>query len=290
MTTKKILKKLYPLIGLLIFFWIIKDIDFALFKTEIGKINIWYLPIAALLYLPVMFFRAYRWKLLVKAQGLKYSIKESFFITGASTLLALITPGRVGDFSKTAYLKKEGYSMGKSILSSFLEKIFDLSFVAIFCAISILFLPLLPQFNINYLFLIEWILALFILTISLGIFFYKKIEFIRNTTNDIWNDLKLYKPSKISFIFFITTIGWFIYFFMIYLLATSIGLNETINFFYISFLAAFSIFAALLPISIMGFGTREAFFLFLLYIHFDHVSMLDNQGLQLLESQDYMKL
>ena len=264
MRLKNILKKLYPLIGILIFFWIIKDIDFVLFKNEINKINLWYLPLAALLYLPVTFFRAYRWKLLVKAQGMNYSNKESFLIIGASTLLALITPGRVGDFGKTAYIKKSGHSTGRSILSSFLEKIFDLAFVAIFCATSIFLLPLIPHFNIDYLSLIKWVLIIFLSVAILSYFFYKKITFIKNVTNDIWIDLKSYKFSQIFSIFIITAVDWFIYFLIVYVLAVSIGLHQFASFFYISFLAAFSNFAALLPISIMGIGTREAFFLFLL--------------------------
>ena len=39
-------------------------------------------------------------------QKIYYSIKDAFLIYGSSSLLGLVTPGKIGDFSKIAYLKK----------------------------------------------------------------------------------------------------------------------------------------------------------------------------------------
>jgi uncharacterized membrane protein YbhN (UPF0104 family) len=261
---KKILKKVYPWIGVLIFLWIIKNIDFTLFRNEVHKINFFYLPLASVLYLPTIIFRAYRFKIMTGFQKIEYSLKKSFFIVGASTLLALVTPGRLGDFSKTIYLKKEGYSTGKSILSSLLEKIFDLLFIVLFGLGAIVFLPFVPRLSINHLVALKWGGLGLATCIILAYLFYKKSAVVKKILKDIWADFKKFKTKNILFVFLITSVTWIFYFFIIYSLATSVGLNKTVGFFYVSFLAVFSILAAILPISVMGLGTREAIFIFLL--------------------------
>lgn len=261
---KKLLKKSYILIGFIIFLWVIKDIDFAYFKGQLSNLDFIYLPFAALLYIPILILQAYRFKKMVGFQNIKYSLKESFYIIGISTMLAIATPGRIGDFSKIIYLKKGGHPLGKSILSSVLEKAFDFSFILILCATFFAFLPIIPQIQIDYKTIAKWTLPIMLLSVSSVFYFYKTSEKIKAVVNDIFLGLKQYKPRRILFIFLITTVTWLLYFLIVYFLAASTGVSQSLTFLFISFLGAFSVLAALLPVSVMGIGTREAIFVFLL--------------------------
>ncbi|MDD5032963.1 MAG: lysylphosphatidylglycerol synthase transmembrane domain-containing protein [Candidatus Pacebacteria bacterium] len=261
---KKLLKRSYILIGFLIFFWVVKDIDFSYFKGQISNLNLVYLPFASLLYIPILLLNSYRFKKMVSFQNIKYSLKEAFYIVGISTMLAIATPGRIGDFSKIIYLKKDGHSLGKSILSNVLEKIFDLLFVLIFCAILFIFLPSVPRIEINGGMIIRWIVPIAIFAGFLTLYLYKTNDKAKEIIKDIFLGLKQYNFKRSLFIFFLTAIAWISYFFIINLLAASVGISEHLSFFFVSFLGAFSVLAALLPISVMGIGAREAVFIFLL--------------------------
>lgn len=261
---KKILKKSYLLIGLLIFVWIVKDIDFGYLKNEAYRINFFYFALAALFCLLNIFIEFYRWKKIVEFQKIYYSFKGAFFMYGASRLLGIITPGKIGDFSRMAYLKKDGYSVGKSFLGNFLEKILDFVFFFLFVVGGIFYLPFIPQLTFKYAAILKWGILGLAGFIALILLLYKKSEKISNFFSDLWRDLRQFKIRSLLFVFLVTAIDWFVYFLVIYFIAASVGLAGEIGFFYLAFSAAFVVLASLLPISVLGLGTREAVLLFLL--------------------------
>src|SRR3989338_19193 len=157
---KKLLKKFYLFLGLIVFVWIVKDIDFIKLKEVIFTINYFPYALAAFLWLPVVLLKTYRWKKIMDNQRIFYSLKDAFLIYGSSSLLGLITPGKIGDFSKIAHLTKDRHSFGRAFLGSFLERVFDLLFVIIFSAIALFTLPDFPTFNFNFYFLFTYLIAM----------------------------------------------------------------------------------------------------------------------------------
>lgn len=262
---KRVLKKSYLFLGPIIFVWIIKDIDFAGLKEVISTIHPVAYALAAFLWLPIVLSKTYRWKKIMDIQKIHYSFKDAFLIYGSSSLLGLITPGKIGDFSKIAYLKKDQHSFGRAFLGSFLERVFDLLFVIIFSFIAVFFLPLIPDFPINYYSLAGWAgLTIAFLSGLLILFYFFKKQFILNFIAEIFSDIRQFRIKNISFVFALSAFVWFFYFFLIYLIAISINLQQSITFFYLSFAAAIALLAGFLPITVVGIGTREAVFIFLL--------------------------
>jgi uncharacterized protein (TIRG00374 family) len=261
----QIIKKSYVLIGIAIFVFVIKDINFTEFKEAISNIKPIYYLAAAISYLPITFIKSYRWKKILDTQNIHYSIKEVFYMLGSSSLFGLITPGRLGDFSKVAYLKQDKHSLTRAFLSSFLDKLFDVFFVIIFILIALPLLDFPFKFYLNYSHLIKYgLLAGIVGIIVLAILYNKYKEKISCIVHELWFDLKKFKIKNILSIFLITTATWFGYFTMIYLIAMSIGLHQSVSFLYMAFAAAFGIISALIPISILGIGTREISLLTLL--------------------------
>jgi len=262
---KKLLKKFYLFLGLIVFVWIVKDIDFIKLKEVIFTINYFPYALAAFLWLPVVLLKTYRWKKIMDNQRIFYSLKDAFLIYGSSSLLGLITPGKIGDFSKIAHLTKDRHSFGRAFLGSFLERVFDLLFVIIFSAIALFALPNFPNFNFNYYSLIKFAAILgFILSIFVILFYLFKKEIFYNFIFEIIKDLKQFQLKDTLFVFFLSIAVWFLYFLLTYLIAISINLHQHISFFYLSFASAISILAGFAPITVAGIGTREAVFIFLL--------------------------
>lgn len=261
---KNIIKKSYFVIGLLIFIWLVRAIDFAKLKDSFYAINLLYYATAAFFYLPITFLKSYRWKKIMDEQKIHYSVKNSFLMYNASSLLGLITPARVGEFSKIAYLKKDNYSWGRALLGNFLDKIFDVIFGVVFLVAAIIFMPFLPNFSLNFGILEKWAWVGIILVGLITFFYFKNKRVLYAFLIEIWQDIKKFKIVNLSYIFIITVAAWFFYFLMIYTIGISAGISQTAGFFYLSFGAALGLIAGLIPISILGMGTRDAIFIFLL--------------------------
>lgn len=260
---KGIIKKSYLVIGLIIFIWLIRAIDFGKLKDSFYAINPFYYILASTLYLPITFLKSYRWKKIMDGQKIFYSVKNAFLMYNSSALLGLITPGRIGDFSKIAYLTKDNHSFSRAILGNFLDKIFDVIFIIIFLFIVLIFMPFLPHFSIDLVMFKKWGWLGFILAAFVVFFYFKKKKALYVFFAEIWQDIKQFKLVNLFYILAITGAAWFFYFLMIYLVAASINITGAAGFFYIAFGSALGLLAGLLPISILGLGTRDAVFIFL---------------------------
>lgn len=261
---KKFLKNSHFLIGFLMLIFILKDIDFNFLVFSAKKTNFYYLALAALMYIPLIFLSSYRWKKIMDAQNIYYSAKDAFYMYGAGLFLSLAVPGRLGDFSKITYLKKDSHSLNKAFLGNLLDKLFDLFFLGIFAILGIFYFSAASSLNFEFNNFIKYILAAFFIFFSAALYFYfKKKSLLTSFILETKNDLKKIKVKNILEISFFTILSLFSYFILIYLIAVSIGI-QNIGFLYISFSAVFIIFATIIPVSILGIGTREAALLILL--------------------------
>lgn len=180
-------------------------------------------------------------------------------------LLGLATPGRVGEYSKLIYLKKDQHSLGKGVSGMLIDKLFDLSFILIFGIIAIFFVPFLSLDFTNYIKTFKWfaLVAPIFLVLMIVLFLYKKQKILK-IFSEIIAGVKQFRPGKIFNLFLLTTTAWFVYFLSIYLVATSIGIQEKTGFLYLAFSTVIVQIAAFLPITTLGVGTREAALVFLL--------------------------
>lgn len=134
------MKKYSFLIGIIIFILIIARLDFRELIIVLSDINYFYLFLGFLLLFPIITTKVYRWNYLMKKQNINYSFKEALLMYGSGMYIGIITPGRVGDFTKIAYLKNDHCSLGKSAVSVILDRVFDLLFLAIFGYLGLFFI------------------------------------------------------------------------------------------------------------------------------------------------------
>lgn len=260
----------YPLlIGLILFVLILSRSDLGEIFQNIKIINSFYLILAILLTFPLFFNKALCWNYIKKQQGIKYSLKDSFLMYCAGMYIGLLTPGRLGETSKALYLKKDGYSMGKSLVSAILDRLSDFILLLVFLFLSSLFLITIFQKQILILIsglLISIILLIIFIKIGLIKWFLNKIFRIliplkyqkswQINFQDFINDLKIYKLKHYLIIFLVTAFSWVFYYLQMYILAKGVGLN--VPFLYLAISVTIAGFITLIPISISGIGTRDA--------------------------------
>jgi len=183
--------------------------------------------------------------------------------------VGLLTPGRLGEVVKALYLKKDGYSMGKSLVSAVLDRLTDFVFLLVFLFFGSLFFFTIFQKQVLIVVLGTIIIvALFIIFLKFGL-----IKWLLNKTfqifipqkyqkswkinfQDFINDLKIYTFKNYLIIFLITTFSWVFYYLQMYILARGMEIN--IPFLYLAIAVTMAGFITLIPISISGIGTRDA--------------------------------
>jgi uncharacterized protein (TIRG00374 family) len=208
---------------------------------------------------------------LAKKQKIPILFSESLKINLISNFYGLITPGQFGAIIRAEYLKKYS-STGKGLSNFVIDKVLSL--------ISLFFMVLLFGFIIlkekvewvNGLTLIYSMLAFFLL-IGMFLFFYNKEksrsllriiyqklipqkmkEKARGTFNSFYEDLP--KKGALVGIFILNLISWVVCYTVFYFVALSLGIN--IKFIYFIGVYPIATIVAQIPITISGFGTREA--------------------------------
>lgn len=258
-------KKYLFLLGIILFIFILFKSNPEEILKNIKNVNFFYLVLAALLAFPILFTKSLCWNYIKRKQGIKYSPKNSFLMYCSGTYLGTLTPGKMGELAKIFYLKKDGYSIGRSLVSVILDRISDLAFLLI----------------LGFLFLItfqgrSWVLVLGIISVVFLFIIFLKIGLIKWVINKIFhilipkkyqnswkinfqdfiNDLKVYKLKHYLIISLITVFSWCFYYLQMYILAKSTNLN--IPFFYLAISITAAGLITLIPASISGIGTRDA--------------------------------
>ncbi len=273
MNFAKLFKNYSFLIGIVLFVFILSRLNFGYYKILIAGIHLSgilvILAAILFLFLPVLAINSYRWQRLMRKQGIYYSFWQAFLMYNASIYIGLFTPGRVGEASRVFYLKKE-HSVGKSFVSIILDRLADIVFLLLFGYFSMfLFLDILKKEVLLFGAIIPALLLFVILALKSRLlkYFLKKVfyYFVPKKYQDLWKinfqdffrDLKIYKFGDYVFIFFLTLVSWLFYYSVIYLFAREIGISQVPVFYFFSAFAIVSL-TALLPISVMGLGTRDA--------------------------------
>ncbi len=99
----------------------------------------YYLTAAIIIVFPMLLNKAWCWNYIKRAQGIKYSLWNSFLMYCSGMYIGILTPGRIGEVVKIFYLKKDGYSIGKSLVGAVLDRLTDFIFLAAFAFLGSLF-------------------------------------------------------------------------------------------------------------------------------------------------------
>ncbi len=253
-------------LGIAIFCFILSRLDLEKVIYLISHLNLFYFVLANSLFFPLLVVKSIRWKSLMHALNINYSIVDTIIIYAASIFIGTVTPGNWGEFIKVFYLKEDGHPIGTSFSSAMLDKLLDLlllTFLGFFG--SVVFINFIPK---SIIFFVSLIVATSIIMVIL----YNKRKFIIPVVSNfiprrfknmiggnfktLCNDVSTLNLNQIILPIILTFIAWAIYFGMIYILTFS--LNIGISFLYLTICMTLSILMMFIPISIAGIGTRDA--------------------------------
>jgi glycosyltransferase 2 family protein len=271
-----IFRKVLICLGPILFLYLIQKTDFQVVLEQFHSIR-WPLALAGMVLVAGhIFLKVFRWNFLLNAQQISLSYKESCWIYLAGLFLGVVTPGRVGDFSKAWYLRDKGYRLAKAMVSVFLDRLLDVAFFFI-----ILGTGLILNLEEPVLWLLIW--GVFsgagVWAGKLGL---AKSELpFRPLLPRKWREAARFffeELGRISFkhwiaILFITWCGWLVYFSSITLLSYSIGI--VLPFGKAAFAIVLSALVAFLPVSFLGIGTRDG----MLIVYFQSLGLQSEQAL-----------
>lgn len=275
--------KYLGLIGIILFFYIISKIDINQVITIVSSANLFFISLSMIMLFFAIILRSLRWKTIIKATGFNIPLKDCTLIWLKGYFLGGVTPGRVGDLFRAKFLTdKIGISLGKSLLTAVIDRIFDILVIFGLSVLGILMISQLfgrvvfsPHIAISL--LVLFIFSLYILTnrnLTAKIFsplinlfvptrFKEKMGI---NFDEFYSGLELLKGRKEHLFAAISvgTLSWLVVGYGCFMLALSLGLN--ISYWYLLVSLAISSAVAILPISISGLGTREATFILLFSI------------------------
>ncbi|MCK5301052.1 MAG: lysylphosphatidylglycerol synthase transmembrane domain-containing protein [Candidatus Thermoplasmatota archaeon] len=267
--------KLFPIIGIIIFIYIITDIGIEKIGSAFSSIPLEYFLLALLLFIPRWLLSSYKWYFISKKQKMDFKLfflSKIFLIT---LFLGSITPGAIGLHLRIYYLKtKSKASLEKCLTNSLIESGLSLITGLLIAFIgSIILIELYPELPIIILPFFIFYLSVFIVllekrggsklfNILIRPFIPERYKTsIDKSVESLYQDIPKIKDMLIPFL--IEIIVWIFAAIQVYIIAQAFLINITFyEFILISIISV--VISNILPISIGGLGIREGAFVFLL--------------------------
>lgn len=268
-------KRYFFLIGILVLIFILLRIDLNVAFSILMQANISLLIASFTLQLLNTVIKSEKWRLLVTPFSKSYNRLRCAEVWMIGYGIGIITPGRVGDFTRAVYLKKDlDISYGKSVATVFIDRLQDIIALFVLSYMGlILFNPLLaskPEIRtmISVATILFAVIGVFILrknsaSMILRPFFNRFIRegqkrAIKSNYDDFYAGIKLIVARKkiIAMTAVLTSISWAIILAASYTTALSVGIEA--EFVYFIFLIPIINIIELIPISLSGVGTRDS--------------------------------
>lgn len=260
--------KILPIIGLVIFIYILSTLDLDKLVDVFLQINILYGLLAVFAIIPFHLIFNFEWQLILKRHNINVSFLYSLKNIYIGYFYGFITPGGLGGWTRVYYLKEEsGESIQKCFVNSLLVNTIEyLTLLSIGIFGAFLFSSKYPTIFPFFILMFTMIIILLILFIrkDTGKKFINKLLFSRlfNQYRDKWDTHieNLYEDiPKIRDLILpaaISIFGWMFWFSELYLISTLFSIN--IPFYNFIFILPVVKIISLLPITFQGLGTREA--------------------------------
>lgn len=262
--------------GIILFFYILSRIDLRELASIIKGMNLFYFLIAFVILAFSFLLGILKWRILINSQDLKipFGILVRAYLKGL--FLGVITPGKLGEFWKTKYLTKAvNISPGKAFYTVLMDRLMDVMIMVMVGTVGVINFLLLNRIEGGWL-LISLIL---LLAVFIAYFLIKK----EKTEKFLGFFLRFFVPASLkermgSFLdeffkgmnrldfrlFLKLVICGFSYYsisvLFYYFLALSLGIP--IAFFQLFLIIALVWLVLIIPITILGIGTREASYIF----------------------------
>ncbi|MGD8414752.1 MAG: lysylphosphatidylglycerol synthase transmembrane domain-containing protein [Candidatus Latescibacterota bacterium] len=262
-------KWLFQAIGIIIFAFILWKLDLRAAWEILSGTRVWLLGVALVLTVPFVLIKAHRWRFLLGMQGIRYDVKDCTYAYLAGMYLGLVTPGRVGDFVKVVYLKRDrSVPMSKGVTSVIVDRLCDLLLlVAVACAGGLAFtlsgniMAVIVGFGL----VIVAILLIFlnepVRNLVLGNLFKlvlpkKAKDGAEVRIESFYQGVDHFKSVRLVVPIALTVLAYAIFFLQCYLITRAA--NIPIGYMNAAYCISVANLVSLLPISVSGIGTRDA--------------------------------
>jgi len=261
--TRKVIYYGMHLIGIFLLVYVLQGLNFNDFLFELKSYNLQSITFCFLSLIIVYLLKSFRWFRIVKSLGGKVSFSQSVKYYILAVFFSILTPGRLGEFLKIYFLRKDNVLNNTDAwVSTIIDRLFDVIVLGIAGLISILYFTEYESLNVF------GVIVLVVFLFFVFIFFipelYRKVLFrllpkrkYRVSMIIFSNSIIRTRPGSLMSLFlsvlsllFLGSIPFIISFYGVYKidLFTSIGAVSVSN------------ILSFLPITIAGFGTRELVF------------------------------
>lgn len=255
---------LIRLIGIAFFIYILLTVDISGLWLKMKEVRTDFLAYAVFFQLLLLFLKAIRWHILNNGTMIMKEVFRSFGEFFESYAIGVITPGRLGEMVKAGHAREKNRIMETGI-RVVVERGFDLGIFLFVAGIALWISFPDPA---------AMLAGILILMAGTGVLFLAFIFMVSPKATSLAEKmlnglpfLKLNlqlgfrkrKPLSRLFIIVLSVAGNFSYFISCYFLAA--GLLFELSFLYISGAVAIAGLLNMLPVTIMGLGTREGTFL-----------------------------
>ncbi|MFH1101604.1 MAG: lysylphosphatidylglycerol synthase transmembrane domain-containing protein [Methanobacteriota archaeon] len=263
----KYAKKILPLLGIILFIYLIYTLDIKIITTTLASIPPLYVLFAALLTIPVALLRNVIWMMIHKQQHIRLTFRQSLKIFLIGYFYGTVTPGYIGQLMRIPYMKeKTREPYGKLFVNTFLET--TLHTLSLYLMMFIGGILLIERFPELFLIVTIWtivigvLLAYFLSRKRGDFFFFLMIRFfipkrgktpVSRFVETFYQDFPRIRSLIIPCL--LGGITWVITFAQEYLIVLALGLPIP----FLAFLVLFPIAntAGFIPITFAGLGTRE---------------------------------
>jgi len=255
-----IIKLTVTLAILLFLFWKV-EFNAKGFEDTLRSVRPGYYLLSLLGVIVVLGIKSYRWRLLIRNEGSEYSAYKAFGAYMSSDAIGIITPGRIGEIARLYYVRQDTpisfYSAFKTIVS---DRIFDFTMLGWFGLSGMLFY--FKTFGDHPgLYYALGILALFLLGYVVVIKFLKAILRFERVNRFpvirfIYESFVAVTGKRALGMWAITIVAYFMYFGFSWLIMIALHLNP--SYIDVVFIMSIMSLSTIIPLSVAGFGTREA--------------------------------
>jgi uncharacterized protein (TIRG00374 family) len=274
----KRLMQYFSLLGIILFVFVLTRIDFASFLSLLSDVRIRFIVLALLLLVIEVMLRSFKWRLLVQIFDRNYPLKNAVSTYLIGYAFGAITPAKSGDVIKSVDLSRTtGMDMRISVSLAIFDKIVDASILfGLTLVSSIVVIFLFSDVNRYIIPLIAALIVFFIIFFFLLI---KDIRFLLRPVYELFVPDRLKSKAKEVYLAFVGVINhakgnilfyyyiliavldWTLLFSLSWVFSLAIGLDVP-WFYFVIFVPIISTIT-LLPITVLGLGSRETASLFL---------------------------
>ncbi len=257
---------LLRLLGIALFVYILSSVDLDALWQHLGKVSRDFLLLGILFQVVLLFLKAIRWHVLNNGSTQRLDIFRSFGEFFESYAYGVITPGRLGELVKAGHAREKNKVMETGIRVA-VERGFDLGIFVMIAGAALYFIFEEKAAGIIALLTFLAGFGVFLLAIVLmrSASATRVIEKIANRIPFLKLQLSLnFRRRKGHIRFWVILLSLasnLSYFISCYFLAQGLSFEQ--SFMYISGAVAMAGLLNMLPVTVMGLGTREGVFLLL---------------------------